>query len=181
MSVQSTQIVEMRKTKLTANKKFFSSQKVSARKLVCRDARVGVGAGFREKVSGLRVANRITENHRKILIFELDRLNGLDCQVLRKILERNSQNWFGNKLELILRVAQGRIFGRSPVCPVCQQRRFDLDFETETWNCNSTIFLMEKLDYCESSFVFGSLTTAPWVEDADFTREWEGLAFKFDA
>jgi hypothetical protein len=176
MSVQSTQIVEMRQTKLTANKKFFSSQKVSAKKRICIDSMLG----FRDRISGLRLANRITENHRKILIFELDRLNNLDCQVLRKILERNCQNWFGNKLELILRVAQGRIFGRSPACPVCKQRRFDLDFETETWNCNSTVFLMERLGYCESSFEFGSLTTAPWVEDCDFTKEWEGLAFKFD-
>ena len=158
----------MRKTKINANKKFIFSQKVSAKKRNWEKK-----TSFRPKKFVFDADKKITSNHRRILNFELDRLNRLDCQTLRKILERNCQNWFGNKLELMLRVSQGRIFGTTPACPICKQRKLDLDFETETYKCNSTIFLPDKLDYCEASFLFSSIKTTKWLEDEDFTKDWE--------
>lgn len=102
------------------------------------------------------------ETIRNKLYEEIDRLKIQDYEDQNMVQTKNDQQLYGNKLELIMRVAQGRILGRAPFCQNCKQRRLDFDFEMMKYRCNSDMLLIGSLDYCEGIFQFKEIETQEW-------------------
>lgn len=114
----------------------------------------------------------ISSNHRKLLNYEMSRLNNLSSEDLSYILKLNNQYSFGNKIELMIRVATGRIYGKVPYCPICKQNKLSLNFELGEYRCTSDVILPGTTRYCEAIFKFSEIETEVWQEDQDWKHGW---------
>lgn len=91
----------------------------------------------------------------------LIKIKDLNNQQLKDILRKNNQSMSGNKIELLSKVAEGMMFGRTPKCPNCFGGRPRLDMSTGIYHC-SGYYEDQNFFQCDSTFEFGLLARLPW-------------------
>lgn len=95
---------------------------------------------------------------------------------LQEILKKNFQHKSGTKVELMLKVADGRIHGAIPKCKKCGGG-------VPTFNVNKGIYwcsgYLDDIEYrmCNTKYMFQDITrTQPWIEcdkNGNNETEWE--------
>jgi len=97
-------------------------------------------------------------NKRQELIKAYMRLK--KCE-LESILRKNKQFSEGTKMELAGMIADGILYGASPVCPHCGERHLDFNFYTGTYTCRGNY---EDEVECKASFEFQDIINLvkPW-------------------
>lgn len=81
---------------------------------------------------------------------------------LKDQLRKNNQSMTGNKNELLGKVAEGMLFGRTPKCPNCNGGRPRLDLATGVYHCGG-YYEDENFFQCDATFEFDQLARQAWL------------------
>lgn len=81
---------------------------------------------------------------------------------LKDLLRKNNQSMTGNKTELLGKVAEGMLFGRTPKCPNCNGGRPRLDMATGVYHC-SGYYEDQNFFQCDATFEFDALARQAWL------------------
>lgn len=120
--------------KLSVNSKYTTvSKDQTYTKTVAKKTKSLHNSAFKQKKQSIFTKKEsigkygVTQEQRNLIKIQLERLKNYGNKELSKILMANNQSCSGNKLEIMLRVAHGRVFGNSPFCPDCKARRLGLN------------------------------------------------------
>lgn len=85
------------------------------------------------------------------------------AEVLKDALRKNQQSTSGSKLDLLTKVADGKVFGRTPRCSVCHKGHLKMDFSSGTYYCAG--FHEGNTHWsCKSSFLHDAVQRQPWAD-----------------
>lgn len=96
----------------------------------------------------------------KAILMKIKNLNNVQ---LKEALRKNGQSMSGNKTELLAKVAEGQMFGRTPKCPTCFGGRPRLDLATGVYHCGG-YYEDQNFFQCDATFEFGQMNRLPWIE-----------------
>ena len=80
------------------------------------------------------------------------------------MLKVNKQYEYGNRFELMVKVATGRLFGRIPICPFCKQNKLSLNLEIGEFRCYSGEILKDTCRPCYANFKFEDINLTQWLD-----------------
>ena len=120
----------------------------------------------------------ITQQQRDKIKENMIDLKSYDHDELVKILMINKVNYFGSRLEIILRVVKGRVFGNSPNCPKCNERRLEQSQESGSFSCNCYKLTQAGILYCDASYYYNELLRETWKEKEFEEKEFEEKEFE---